>query len=70
MSIFKDYTNNKINCICTNDSDCNHLSLTTNNWNGVPTGNCIQSIYNESLKVCEINSWCPVERNSESSDEK
>lgn len=50
-----------VNCLCTLDTDCT-MSQVGNNWNGIPTGKCIQSQHNASLKVCEIYSWCPVER--------
>ena len=26
---------------------------------GIPTGRCVD--HNATLKVCEINAWCPVE---------
>ncbi len=29
---------------------------------GIPTGKCIVSSVNSSVSVCEIASWCPVER--------
>ena len=32
--ISKDFTNTKINCLCNNDTDCENLILSTNNWNG------------------------------------
>ena len=30
-------------------------------FEGVPTGKCIQSSLDSSVKVCEITAWCPVE---------
>lgn len=52
---------NEVDCECQTDSDCSK-KLPTNSWNGIPTGNCIKSSVNESIKVCEIESWCPIER--------
>lgn len=46
--------------ICKSDSDC-PVGEPILNGNGVRTGKCIQSTRNESLKVCEIYAWCPVE---------
>jgi hypothetical protein len=28
---------------------------------GFTTGNCVQSVQNTSLDVCEIHAWCPEE---------
>ncbi|CAF0928527.1 unnamed protein product [Brachionus calyciflorus] len=56
----EDYT--KVDCLCEQDEDCmNHLSV-NNAWNGIPTGRCIESSINSTFKVCEISTWCPVER--------
>lgn len=52
---------NEVDCECQTDSDCS-TKVPTNSWNGIPTGNCIKSSVNESVKVCEIESWCPIER--------
>lgn len=50
----------QVDCICKNDTDCSKI-IPMNTWNGIPTGNCIQSSTNESINVCEIETWCPVE---------
>ena len=26
----------------------------------MPTGKCIESSFNRSVKVCEIRGWCPL----------
>jgi hypothetical protein len=33
-----------------------------NQWNGIPTGRCVNSTEQIGAKVCEIAAWCPVER--------
>ncbi|XP_015906759.2 P2X purinoceptor 4 [Parasteatoda tepidariorum] len=46
---------------CTTDADCvPGGSVITGN--GVFTGKCITSDVNETVTVCEIKAWCPVER--------
>ncbi|NWT14150.1 P2RX3 protein, partial [Vireo altiloquus] len=42
---------------CSADRDCRELSPGTNN--GMLTGRCIR--YNETLRACEIQGWCPPE---------
>lgn len=51
----------EVDCICKNDTDCSN-KMPSNSWNGMPTGNCIKSSTNESISVCEIETWCPVEK--------
>ncbi|CAF1268273.1 unnamed protein product [Adineta ricciae] len=45
---------------CTHDSNCTQDEPTPNTF-GYYTGNCVSSSTNSSVKVCEINAWCPEE---------
>lgn len=50
-------------CMCKKDTDCIE-KVVTNSWSGIPTGKCIRSTHNSSIKICEVASWCPVEIDS------
>lgn len=52
---------NKVDCICQTDDDCVNVE-NLNNWDGMTTGKCIPSNLNDTINVCEIFSWCPVEK--------
>ncbi|UJR37581.1 hypothetical protein I4U23_030280 [Adineta vaga] len=45
---------------CKNNTDCLQGQQTPNTF-GYFTGYCVNSSRNSSLKVCEINAWCPEE---------
>ena len=49
-----------VNATCINDGECVDKSIYINNWNGLPTGRCIQSKLNSTVNVCELASWCPI----------
>lgn len=53
---------NQVDCICQNDTDCQNIKDINFNWHGLPTGKCIETTENRTIKVCEIISWCPVEK--------
>lgn len=44
--------------ICHSNRNCTPGYVGTHS-NGVQTGHCV--FYNESVKTCEVNAWCPVE---------
>ncbi len=52
----------KSNAKCQIDDDCKQ-AITSNNWNGIPTGRCINASSSSvsDTKVCEIYAWCPPE---------
>lgn len=51
----------KSDALCNDDQDCLNKHF-LNTWDGLPTGRCIESSVNSTIKVCEISSWCPIER--------
>ncbi|KAK7481559.1 hypothetical protein BaRGS_00027208 [Batillaria attramentaria] len=52
--------------LCETDADC-PPGVPIIAGNGVRTGTCVNSTRNETLKVCEIEAWCPVERDDSTS---
>lgn len=50
----------KQNAKCKTDEDCKK-DISSNSWNGIPTGRCINSTIELGTTVCEISAWCPVE---------
>ncbi|KAG1973870.1 P2X purinoceptor 4b [Pimephales promelas] len=47
--------------ICKSDSDCKE-GFNEIRGNGVQTGRCVQ--YSDTIKTCEVMSWCPLEHDT------
>ncbi|XP_051963856.1 P2X purinoceptor 4b [Xyrauchen texanus] len=47
--------------VCESDNDCKE-GLNEVHGNGVQTGRCVK--YSESIKTCEVLSWCPLENDT------
>lgn len=46
---------------CRVNGDCTKFAT---NGDDVKTGVCVNSTINKTIRVCEINGWCPVERDT------
>ncbi|XP_074643920.1 P2X purinoceptor 4-like isoform X2 [Tubulanus polymorphus] len=57
----EDYTMIGVLCDPENPHDVCQPNTAVTNGNGVKTGNCVKSDVNETVYVCEIHAWCPVE---------